>query len=591
MDIKTKLRVLVQSWTRWQKITLYSLLALPIFIFCLEMLLSGGRLPAGDPDYLIQTSIAARDSILKYNQFPWWNPWVSGGVPLFANPQFGLLSLPMLLALPFGGIVGYKLAIAAYFLLGFYGLLLLFKKGFGTPLLTSALLGYIWTFGTFLTYRSLGHYTFLTVQFLPLALYFLLKRDEIRRSWLYFGGICGLAALAAAHNMTIISYLLLFMFIVAETLRLAYLSRRKPHAEKLRMMRQDLSFYMKAGIVFVVVTGYRLFFTLQYLQDFPRTQITSPEPSLGIGKALFAIFGPLRQFENPPEHPQWSWMEASAYIGVATGIVALLVIFLLYRKPKNMKKHSVYMPSVIVATWVTCFILGLGAFMGRFSPYLLMRHLPLLSSIRVATRWLALCSFLTLILIALYKGDRYRKIINTLLIISVIELFMVSRPRLDNPYLFSPEVVRQNQTFEQQAHFNVARGGISYDENLSEATLNNYGQIIAGDALIDTREVSQVPLLTKRCDIDTGCPFVMSQNAKVNYWSPNKIVLERIGSGDVLINMNPGECWLVNDKYIFLSLKVADPEKEFLITDPSSKLVLRCQPRFSFEWLAWKLSR
>lgn len=566
-------------------------LSLPILLFCFEMLLTGNRIPAGDPDYLMQTSIAARESLLQYRQFPWWNPWISGGVPLFANPQFGLLSLPMLFAIPFGGIIGYKLAIATYFLLGFYGLLLLFRKGFKTPLSTSILLSYIWTFGTFLTYRSLGHYTFLTIQFLPLALYFLFARNSIKRSWLYFGIVTSLAALAAAHNMTILSFLLLSMFIFAEILKLIYISRKKNHNERLALINQNLMFFLKAGFVFIILTGYRLFFTLQYLQDYPRSQIASPEPTVGIGKALFAIFGPVSQFYNTPQHPQWSWMEASAYIGLATGVAALLVLFLLYRKRKKIKRDSLYMPSVVAGIWGLCFLLGLGAFAGRFSPYLLMRHLPILSSIRVATRWLALCSFLTLIFIALYKRQKFRRVINILLLISVIELFVLSRPQLDNPYIFPPRVTRHNQSFEQQTHFNVQRGGIAYDENLSETTLNNYGQIIAGDALIDTREVSQVPLHTKRCDVDEGCPFVMSRNARVNYWSPNKIILERTGSGSILLNMNPGSCWLVNNTYIFTDLKVSDPEKDFIIADTSSNIELKCQPRFSLGWLFWKFSK
>src|SRR5687768_16141335 len=86
-------------------------LSMPVVLFCLSFLLTGDRLGPGDADYLIQTQEAMRRSILEFHQFPWWNPWVSGGVPLFANPQFGLISLQTPLTLLFGSIIGYKLAV------------------------------------------------------------------------------------------------------------------------------------------------------------------------------------------------------------------------------------------------------------------------------------------------------------------------------------------------------------------------------------------------------------------------------------------------------------------------------------------------
>src|SRR5665811_2223323 len=75
------------------------LLGVPILLFCLNLLLTGQNIAPGDGDYIMQTYEAARISILKYGQFPWWNPWVSGGVPLYANPQFGLISIQSLTTL------------------------------------------------------------------------------------------------------------------------------------------------------------------------------------------------------------------------------------------------------------------------------------------------------------------------------------------------------------------------------------------------------------------------------------------------------------------------------------------------------------
>ncbi len=565
-------------------------LSIPIIFFCLEMLLTNNLLPAGDADYLMQTVLAARISILEHGQFPWWNPWVSGGVPLFANPQFGLISLPTILGLAFGAVIGYKLAILAYFFLGFYGFLLLLRRGLNTPLATAILLAYVWTFGTFLTYRSLGHYTFLTIQFFPLIIYFYLARQRTRLSWLYLGIIAGLAALSAAHNITIMGYLLMAMLIATDVLALKFDNLRGFLRLQISVVKADLVFLIKAAAVFLAVTLYRLIFTLDYLGDYPRSQIDNPEPTLGVFKGLFAIAGPLKQFNTPPQHPQWSWMEASAYIGLFTCIAACLVMLVVWQSRKTQwRKLFSYNPLKILIIGLVCFVLGMGNFIESLSPYSLMRHLPVLSSMRVASRWLVFCSLLTIIFIGIYKGSRYRAVINGLLAISIIELFLISRPQLARPYMFPSQNEAGAHSFQQKKHYNTKRGGIAYDENLTDATQNNYGQIIAGDSLIDTRPGTPYQIVSGRCPVDEGCDFVLTNNAKLAHWSPNRIKLERTAPGDILLNMNPGSCWLVNDVYQFRKVRVVEPALEFRISDSADFISVECRPRYSVEWLINKI--
>src|SRR5580698_351934 len=53
---------------------------------------------------------AVRLSILKYHQFPWWNPWAMSGQPLFADPASVAVFMPdTLLVLVFGPVLGLKL--------------------------------------------------------------------------------------------------------------------------------------------------------------------------------------------------------------------------------------------------------------------------------------------------------------------------------------------------------------------------------------------------------------------------------------------------------------------------------------------------
>ena len=79
------------------------LVSLPVIAFSFKFSIINihGNLQSDWP-YFAQIYEAARISILKYHQFPWINSWSLVGVPLFANPQYGLFSIPMLLVLLFG---------------------------------------------------------------------------------------------------------------------------------------------------------------------------------------------------------------------------------------------------------------------------------------------------------------------------------------------------------------------------------------------------------------------------------------------------------------------------------------------------------
>jgi hypothetical protein len=209
---------------------------------------------------------------------------------------------------------------------------------------------------------------------------------------------------------------------------------------------------------------------------------------------------------------------------------------------------------------------------------------------RVASRWLAWASMMVLMFIATYRGTEWRRVINVLLLISVIELFTFNHAYLSRPYGINPAAYPPSYVINQQDHFDTGRDGVTYDENLTQTTKANIGQVIAGDALIDTRWRPPYGTDTKRCDSDIAtCSFVLSNNATVVYWSPNKIVLNRTGSGDIALNMNPGKAWMVNNTYPFSKLRVAEPNAVFNITDTSSTIELKLQPKFSVEWFMWKI--
>ncbi len=57
-----------------------------------------------DWDYFNHHYEAIRITVLEYGQYPWWNPWNCGGMPLATNPQIAVESIFTLCSLVFGQI-------------------------------------------------------------------------------------------------------------------------------------------------------------------------------------------------------------------------------------------------------------------------------------------------------------------------------------------------------------------------------------------------------------------------------------------------------------------------------------------------------
>ena len=73
-----------RSKTRW----IVALAALPLF--------RPDWYLTADADVFSAWYEAVRRTLLENGEFPFWNPWSHGGVPLFANPQVAVLGLETL---------------------------------------------------------------------------------------------------------------------------------------------------------------------------------------------------------------------------------------------------------------------------------------------------------------------------------------------------------------------------------------------------------------------------------------------------------------------------------------------------------------
>lgn len=565
-------------------------MTLPLLLFFWQYLMTGSRLIPGDFDYYSQVYEAFRISVVHFHQLPLWNPWMSGGVPLFANPQFGLFSLQSLLVLPFGVIYGLKLAYVVYAVVGFWGMYTLMRTIVKASPLRSALIAYIWIFCGFFAGHNISHITTASFFLLPWIIYFLMNRHK-RYSWLWFGIITSIVVLGA------IDFVLLMIFFIAAVLCVFYaipiVANRLELEIKWRVTRDDLLFVVKAGLLVLILCGYRFAMAYIYVANNPRPVALLHETRPGISVLLKGLFLPIGTLLKTPAHLQWGWGEYSMYMGMGVSVAFFVCLLLLLIKLFQKRGRGTYVLSSFVwsmiAIGIIGFLIAIGDF-GKFSPYHILRSLPGFSKTRVSSRWLFLSNFAILTFLAAWKYNK--KLIDVLLVLSVIELFFTFGP----PRINGSDEVRLPTSHFSSVFTEYDNGrqhsGVSMHAMHSYyyATSMNKGQVYSDEPFADTLDKV---VGTDRCGLnaDAACTFVLTRNAKVTYWSPDKISLKRTAPGSIALNMNVSGGWKVNGVYPFASIKSIDPSLEFVLPGNAQSYSLEYAPRFSPAWISWRVGR
>lgn len=570
---------------------LFLFLSLLILIFFWQYLSSGNnKTTGGDFDYYSQMYEAFRITVLKFHQFPLWNPWLAGGLPLMANPQFGFISLQAILVLPFGAIYGLKLAYVGYALAGYWGMYAVGRRVIGAPRLRSALVSYIWIFSGFFAGHGIWHFTFTSFFLLPWLIYFIAKRRN-KFSWLWLGIVGSVVILSSIH------YAFLMMSLVALFFFALTVSRLQLTKDSFKLTftitRKDLFFVLKAGVTVLILAGYQFVTSYMFVSHNQRivasTQELANRPGL-LFKALFFPFGSLIQ-----TYPRtaFGWGEYSMYAGLGTGLAILVCVFTAsYYFLKHRKKELLLNQSFIICLLLVgllASLLALGNF-SKYSPFHILHALPGFAQTRVPSRWQVFTVFSMLAFLLAWR--RNTRLINILLFISVIELFRIYGPtRLSNSWFTLPPSNFSN-TFTQYDN-GMKHLAVNNDQDVKNSyyysTSQNVGQIYADDAIIDTLDKV---LGTNKCGINIhdSCNFILTGNARVDYWSPNKIKLTRTSTGPIELNMNMDAGWRVNDKYVFAQQKSLNPAIPFRISDDgTTTYILQYSPNLSPSWFIWKV--
>lgn len=557
-----------------------------IITFFWQYTATGSRLIGGDFDYYAQMYEAFRISILKFHQFPSYNPWMSGGIPLYQNPQFGLISIQSIFVILLGTIRGLKLAYVVYAVCGYVGMYFLGRKVFKASKLRSLLVGLLWIFGGFFAGHGISHFTFSLFFLFPWIIYFLIKW-RVRYSWLYLGVLLSAIVLSSLHYGFLMMGMASLMFFPIYILVGNYNNKFNLQALP---VKDFVKFSIKTLGVFVLLSGYRIITTYLFLSNNSRPAAVLGEAPPGVNILLEALFLPIGTVFKIPTGIQWGWGEYSAYAGMGVTItVAVIIIGLIKQKRTLLTKKERVILTALLFLGLISFLLAIGN-VNEFSPYNMLRKLPGFSQTRVSSRWLVFVSFSLLSLIVAWK--RNRALITFLLTLSIIELYIFYGPVHvpGSNQAVVPDVKNINPIIKQIDTREMVRAEVQ--KNLSYSyyysTIQNIGQIYADDSIINT--LNKV-LGTNKCGENkiSTCSFVLSDNADVLFWSPNKIILKRTAPGVIELNMNVDNSWKINNKYLFGHIKNLDPTLNLTIQDDDANTYnLEYSPKLSPSWLLWK---
>jgi hypothetical protein len=518
----------------------------------------------GDWDLHLQWYEAMRQSVLRFGQFPWWNPWNSGGWLLAAEPQFGLVALDTPLVLLFGTTVGLRLALIVDLMLAVEGTRRLARLWFADPAaVATAAVVYGWN-GAIIIAATGNRALPMAYPFLPWLLYFAFQVDRGRRQAIWLG------VTAAASVLAVIQYPTFYAAaITAIVLGIGFLARRGA-AERLRYA---VHLGIAAGIC-LVLCGWRLAMSGLVFRDFPRILVPTADYSLR------NWFDSLVHRSIPPPDiythtftlsPDW-FPELACYVGPVVVALAVISVAWGWRWWHTLA--------------LVCFTLAWGG-VQVYQPSYWMKEWPVFSSMHVVSRWripgvlgLALAAASAIEGLGARTG-RFRLIGAGLAVWIVVDLALYAHQCLPAAWSVPPADVHYPDGPTVGTIVNLHHWEFFGNTQGFQCLERGYG-VIGGYCPQLGYDRAGRPTARRWL----GQPDYRGESwndrstLEPVMWSPNRIEF-RVGPHEqVEINQNPGSWWMANGAPAFPEFRCAELQKPFLVgADAQGRLVLEIRPR------------
>jgi hypothetical protein len=536
-----RLRALGRSWRPAHYVLL--------LLAHVHLLASGTKAGSWDwYSFIYHWADALRFSILKYHQFPWWNPWSVSGQPFFAEPQTAVLMPDTLFVVVFGAVVGFKLLILLYTFVGYEGSRFLCRHLFGPTTFVNGASVIPAFLPALALHLGVGHAVLLSFWLFPWLLALSLTWRQSARRSLAFGVVIGCFFLTYIHYSIIIGFSIVGALVVRQLVQ-SFRSREV---------------WIKAALVVCTALGLgltRIALTCVFLSGFPRAETEHYPIVASIPEILVTLIAPLQNLRGRFHIAGLGWWELGSYIGV----LALLLAGEGFRAgDRRLRALHVGALLCLVLAWNN---------RDKVLPGYWMHVTPPWRYMVVITRWRLFACYLLLVgavqgLVAI----RQRGHLKTAVFLAALVVFDLG---------FHTHYAYRN-TFETEAppFQEVPDPPRTVRDRPNDVWRHLRMNLVSMGA--------EFPLLGWRDHFPkrahTGTPgyrgdFVGTKPLRVESWTPNRIVIIASPGDTLTLNINPSSYWLMNGRRLFPTYRATEPDKSFqLEVPPSGRIDLMARP-------------
>lgn len=483
---------------------------------------------------------ALRYSILRYGQFPWWNPWAAGGQPFVTDPVAVVLMPDTLAILAWGPVVGFKVLIIFYQLVGYEGSRRLCRHLFGQRPFVDAVSVIPIILPALALHFYPGHVCFFPVYLFPWLLYYGLTWHQSA------GRALGLGVVVALYLLGYIHYAVIMAFTILPFVVLPALVRHIRSREV--WLRAALAACAAMGLSF-----FRIVATYAVVMRFPRHERFYYPLVAPISEIIRTLVEPLQDPNTQGNVSGLKWWELGTYVG-------LLGLLLAY---EGLRRGSRRLWPIHVGAFLCLVLAWNNRDPGLPSTYL--HFVPPWSSMLVITRWRQFASFFILLgavqgLVALRDAGRAK-------LAAGLALLLIG----DLGFHFGYAI---RDTFEHTAPPRI-RGT---DPPLSVWTPDRdhtWAHVRANQVALES-ETSLVGWDYRQTNHPhIGTPgytgdFTLSKDLTLDEWTPNRIRMHGTPGALVAINVNPSNYWLLNGKRLFPDVRPIETDMPFQFRVPES---------------------
>lgn len=478
---------------------------------------------------------STRKPIIDFKQFPFWNPYYAGGIPILENPQIKFFAPTNLFSFFMGSVKGLKISILFYHLAGVLGCIHLFRNVLKFRTLPTLLSSILFLFCGWHSQQIFpGHSQFFSTPLLPFIAGFLVRFNTERKFKDCFSASLFMTILLSEGNIYIFLYLNLFL-----SLLVVYYFLTK----ETRFIAFNI---LKFLFLTFLLSSYRLFPEMDYFFHYGAFYKAD---TLSLN-----IFNAWDIFTNASQHPflavpiagqEYRWWEYGNYIGV---LPFLIFVSLIGFTKKN------ELPFLILL--VLSLLLMLGNF-HTFSPANLLSHIPGFSNIRCYARWSIVFVFIFSVLIGInlnrfidkmffypnfQRSDSIKALFYTFLsaicIYFYTDISKKNGKNFKNIFIYSNVIVSENtQNFETRNSF----PSYGADSSLLTGIFQNKSTRDAYENLLSNRNLPAAGDKNYRGEFFLTSGDVIKQT----YWSPGELHFHTNVSkpGKLIINQNYNEQW------------------------------------------------